>query len=779
MNKFKKSMFAVATLAGVLSPLALAVACTDETKKPIDEKKPISNYSLYANNSPQSLAKRYDSPDIQNVRIGVTFSQDGAQWNALQGIIDRYNAIATNWKNQVDAWNKKSENDLTEDEKTKKEEYEKFLSYYRTVEIKSLGSGGYNAGAESIRNMVSNKNRQELVSVILNYPVVASNLAESGMLLNFDSEDEYLRNTLTDFNHNFTVANQRTSYISNQGTWVIPGLVSSNVQGVNSPVLSYILETMESLGAKIELSQWDAIKAAGQGDRESVKQLWGEKVENAESLSGYTIKDSTFTTFKPLIDFAQKAKKLFKNAVDAKSQLHILGIDDIAGFLQTVIFSAVGADTSEMLVRTKTEGGNILADYSPIRNTESLVGTKMQEFYQILGDAIKTGAVVLKGDGEYTSNDQRNHKFALGIGSTAGYTNNFVQDNRSTTEYVIEDEGKQYAAVKRERFFLKEEQGKKYLKITTNYSRYPQNGIYKTDEISPTLVNDPHQDRYSYFVHGETEKAKFDELYKFAESSNITSQNNKYGLYLFSTTDAASLEAAEKLAKEDTNFVKLGTVTSSRKQNEGAEFVAYYTKDTVSKIKSVTRKGTQVLNQNELFVFDTANKWEKDSDPKVSYLQGPSFMGVHVNDEVDNATRLFVKFLLSNKVYEFDIKARNSTQEDPKFDKKTGKPMDILSSTGSYVFPSSDFTTKNTEDFNAYLKVTHDNFKKVVEADTTGNNWVSYSEIGDPKANEFRNALKSTFISYAKAIVNSGNLSGSYKTEIVDKILAQAKDIFQ
>ncbi|WP_416373451.1 hypothetical protein [Mycoplasmopsis cynos] len=61
-----------------------------------------------------------------------------------------------------------------------------------------------------------------------------------------------------------------------------------------------------------------------------------------------------------------------------------------------------------------------------------------------------------------------------------------------------------------------------------------------------------------------------------------------------------------------------------------------------------TLSDTGLLNEDELLSYPTPGKWKPENKKVVTYVQGPSLIGVKANDVDDEATRAFVKWLISS-----------------------------------------------------------------------------------------------------------------------------------
>ncbi|WP_029512725.1 P68 family surface lipoprotein [Mycoplasmopsis iners] len=779
MNKIKKTLFSLTAGAGLIAPLALSAGCAPQEGGNDDPFTPpiTGGYHVLANDFLKN--GRFDT-ETDKVKVGVTFAQGKDKWNALEGVIAKYNSLATAKKARLEELKAKAEK--TEEEEKEIVELTQFVNVYQPVEITSLGSGGYDAGADYIRNNIKSKNQSQMISLIFNYPTVASYLASEGMLLNLSTEEDGMLNVKLDvFTDSFTKSNANTSNIVNNGTWVIPAAVSTNVLGTNAPVLSYILETMEANGATITISDYAAIKEAGKTDRQTVRTKWGDPIAAEEIKAilgeGYTVTDETLRVGKDLLDFSIKAKKIFAKAKDRKSPVHVLGVDDAAGFIQTLAYSAVDAKDRDFFVSKQyiKDNGvlNSKANYDGIKGINSKIGRKMTEITEKIREAIGVGALVIQGNGQYTSSEEILHNYAFGIGSTSGYNYNFSA-GQTKKVYVVKDGDNEYYAAKTIANLYKKDD--KSIRFETKDDRL-MNGLYKTTNVD-SAINDSNE-KYSYFSLDTTTDANLDAAAEKIQATEQATEGNKNEYPMVIILNANNTKAIEKLKEIATNasdkMFHIGTLYNSRTQGaDGAKFEAFLQLDknlgdTYSSVASLETKGSEsILNENELFALSAPKKWTKEDSKEVVYIQGPSIIGVHTNSETDDATRLFMKWFLSNQEETFTIGG----------EELTGTPSQVFGKAASYIVPVKGFETAAGEQKNKYLQRQLDDFIALSNGASTS---TTYSEIADSRSNDFWNALKNVYISLSQDIYNSANgtVQGNYKTLIVDKIVSLAQTIFK
>ncbi|MGY5139282.1 P68 family surface lipoprotein [Mycoplasmopsis gallinarum] len=793
MKKNKQLLLGLAALAGVATPLvALSAGCAPAPVKPVNPtptpnpnpgtgeggsevtptpdpgtKTPEERKAAEAraNVLPNDASERdvFDTQNTTSVKIGVSFSKGQAQWKAIETLANDYNKIYAIESNG--AWVKKAPHELAavpegQDPKTfySTEDYAKYqfnkqLEMFLPVELVRLGDGGYPAADENIANKISAKNKTELVNLTLNYAATAAKIAQKGMLLNFADENPLLDSydLMKTINPEFLKDNSLTSNVVNSGLWIIPSTKSGNVVAINAPVLSYILETMETNGATIELRDYQSYKTQGANDRTIVKSLWGEPLA-AETIKGilgtnYTVDESTFDEAEKLLDFAIKAQKMFTLSSKANSDVHLFGIDDAAGFIATLTYAQVDADDDNMYVKAITQEtngyANRIADYSAFKDKNSKAMKGMEAIYDKLVEAMKVGAVVLQGNGEYTSTSSIKHKYALGFGSSAGYKNNYVAGSKATYE-VTALNNETRLDINSAKFGGLAKSGTT-LKFTTDDGAH-WNTIFYGDEA---------KSKYNLKIRDE-DKAKVTALLDKITNAetpgtNATDTLNQL-VFVLPQSATAEVEALKSLATSNPDVIGYAGLAYDGVQDEATKEIFFvFNKNNGGKIQLNKLGSEATLQENELFAISAPTKFTDTNEKNIVYVQGPSLMGIHSNETGDKATKLFVKYYLGNNAVASKV-----------------------ASSASYIYPSNELTSYDTsKEKNKFLVVVYQQFKNIINNE----NYKAYSEIGDINGNIFRNSFKSAWNGVYTSVKNNTNLEG-FNTDIIVKVEQGASAIF-
>ncbi|WP_027121494.1 P68 family surface lipoprotein, partial [Mycoplasma leonicaptivi] len=376
----------------------------------------VANVSLGVN--PNGAASSFTQNQKDHIVIGTTYSETGDQAKALNTAIKYYN------ENIADA-----------------------SKGIKPVKQINAGSG-YPAGLNKVRSSLEAKDRDNFFNIVINYPTVATELAQRDMLLSTNSKDEKFDLDINAFSDKFISSNTTTEDLKNTSTYILPFLKSTNVLSLNGPVLSYVFTTMKEKGvvfADADMEWFNNIIEKGKGDLTSVKEYWGEVDSSAEAIltdKGYkkegvkVSKETLFGDYAALLKFAETIQTMFtlsKKGVD--SEAHAFGIDDIAGVFNQALFAAIGADESNMSQRLDLTSGEF--HYNGLKNGEGKL--KGQQIFNLFKDGVEKGTTVIHGPGQYASTKQTYHKFAFAIGSTAGYTHNYIQGSR--TKYINNKNG--------------------------------------------------------------------------------------------------------------------------------------------------------------------------------------------------------------------------------------------------------------------------------------------------------------------------------------------------
>ncbi|MFV8418872.1 P68 family surface lipoprotein [Mycoplasma sp. Sp33II] len=830
--KFKNILLGAAGLVGVTT-VALSAGCNTDTDKPVDgtnTPQPAPQPGPVTPGAAEeifgtTLADRidngqegamitptkesFDQTDVKNVTIGVTFSKGGPQFKTLEAIATKYNSLI-------------------------QQQADKFKGAL-PVKIKSLGSG-YKAGSDSVSRDLNPKqpNKDAFENIIVNYPDVASNLATSNMLLSFNDQVADYNLDLTSFEESFLSANVQTQNIDRVSTWVLPGFKSTTVLAINSPVLSYILETMKSNGLKINPSfeaKVNKIIELGTPDREGVKQIWGAPVQNAATLVAAYAKslpegldESVFNSYSSLMKFAIVAQSLFSVSSTANSGLYVFGVDDFAAVFNQALYSRIYSDekvdgnvikarTAMIESVSKSSTGQISIDYGIIKKPGSLANELAKDIYNETAEAVKAGALRIFPGGQYSSNDQVKHKFAFSIGSTAGYSHNYIEEG-SLVQLVFENNSSLSYTMQSN---LYANSGTGLFTITTKDAKDKSNplltiltGTKYRNNILAYTADDKAVGKYNYKFNSEADQAEFTKVVQSYSLNNTQpAADNKvvFGIIPYNV-DAEKNDAALKTADDKLIAnLKANNIFTGILSGKNGKYISFMLNNayTVSKIDDptgakdkqgqpakidvaaldetakalLTKVGftykaldsTQSLSEKELLSWHTPLKWNKAEKYNVVYLQGPSIIGIHANEKGDAATKLFVKWLIETKEkMQFDVEI-----DQNKVKTYNDTPLNVYQLSMGYITPFKGFY--NNKDFrtqlNPYLQVTFDMFEKLsVKSESEADKFVSFEEPSSTFSSTFREGIQTGFNNLQSSVnnnkVNSGTPVQTYETFITN-----------
>ncbi|WP_322875953.1 P80 family lipoprotein [Mycoplasmopsis felis] len=724
------------------------------------------NYIKRVQNSDQTGG--FSQVQKDSIKLGVSWSNSNAQHQAIKSIVYEYNQL-------IDSISKMT----NEEEKQAAYKKHKISPSSKPVEVIQFGNS-YGDAANRVQKSLSSKDQSGFVNLIINYPPVAAMLAQSEMLLSFNSKNKNIETDINElFDKNFTGVNSQIEGVKKPSTFTLPLFKSTNVLGINGAVLGYFLETLKDLQVQFDPADsayFEQFINASKSDREEVKKIWGEKVAQAEDVIAEYKKapltKSIFETYTEIIKFANTMQKLFaKSAVD-NPDIHVFGIDDIAGVYEQALYAAIGADAGKMIQSVSTNNGKISVDFTTLGNQNAEARTKTQEMFNALSQAFQVGSVYAFPSGQYSSSEQTKHRMAFSIGSTAGYAHNFkkspdvlVRSTINSLDTVLNQDGVLFF---RDKLAAKgNKPGDSEAVLARIGGR--NNKLYKsgtpTDPALPNAIKDTYYymskdaatdekiqnlktDKKSIIVNfvltdQPRTKALKVELDKITDGSveNFVVANQKGDDILFIVIKNAS----------ETDITKFDDIDNLRKTNE-TKF-----KELLAKAKLSVFQETDhtIVNENELFAQITPSKWTKSDPKKVLFLQGPSLIGVRSNNEDELATKAFVYWLLNYKeeltYKQFD---RQGNIEEGKSLGK-GDPISFIQQKMSYVSGTKTLTSlpDNTFGNNKYLSVVLQELKALV----ADNDYVAFEEPGGVGSDAFRNQIKTAWNQKQKQYTEKAN----------------------
>lgn len=690
--------------------------------------------------------------DAKKISLGVSFSSGQPQWNTMASLIKYYNEAHKNDK------------------------------HFLPVELKHLGSG-YPEGENTVITELKAK-RNEVVNLAFNYGSLASRLASSEMrdlykmdkVLNFEDNDKDISVDLKNINEKFARANSNTENLPNNGTFMIPMLKSIQVMSANAPVLQYIFKTFENKGAKFDDSfkksaRYQDIMTNGKGDESEVQKLWGEfESSQQDAVKKLTI-SSTFENLEELLNFANIAQKSFKNSAAKNSRLHILGVDDVSGLIQSLPYAMINADANDFFIQTGLVKNKTTVNYKKIKDKNNKSVKALSEIYNKFKESLATKSLTLLAGGEYTSSYQTKHEYAFGIGSTAGYRHNFISDK--TKKVIFTLKGTDVSGEKDKEFknvIKKTEKGVDQLFVTFKENA---NKVYKST-VDTDKLDDEEKDslRYSYKSLDSATDSKMDEILKKITNTDPEASDNKQWLLFLREDNQSDIKTVKEKGAQE-----VGTVIETKISGASKYKIFFLNDESLLVRKELSSKGT--LQEKELIVFAVPGKWNKSNEKRVIYSQGPSLIGVSRGAKPDRAAKNFAKFLTSlEKIditlskYDKDMKKTKDSRDKPY---KQVTPAQFISDAASYVFPVKGFEKTDTSKIkNKYIVHTYNELKEAV----TNKNVVIYEEPAGFHSSSFRESLGSAFKSAYLKAKNDQPLE-DFDKEIIGSIIASSSQILK
>ncbi|MBT1371741.1 P68 family surface lipoprotein [Mycoplasmopsis bovis] len=691
--------------------------------------------------------------DAKKISLGVSFSSGQPQWNTMASLIKYYNEAHKNDK------------------------------HFLPVELKHLGSG-YPEGENTVITELKAK-RNEVVNLAFNYGSLASRLASSEMrdlykmdkVLNLEDNDKDISVDLKNINEKFARANSNTENLPNNGTFMIPMLKSIQVMSANAPVLQYIFKTFENKGAKFDDSfkksaRYQDIMTNGKGDESEVQKLWGEfESSQQDAVKKLTISSSTFENLEELLNFANIAQKSFKNSAAKNSRLHILGVDDVSGLIQSLPYAMINADANDFFIQTGLVKNKTTVNYKKIKDKNNKSVKALSEIYNKFKESLATKSLTLLAGGEYTSSYQTKHEYAFGIGSTAGYRHNFISDE--TKKVIFTLKGTDVSGEKDKEFknvIKKTEKGVDQLFVTFKENA---NKVYKST-VDTDKLDDEEKDslRYSYKSLDSATDSKMDEILKKITNTDPEASDNKQWLLFLREDNQSDIKTVKEKGAQE-----VGTVIETKISGASKYKIFFLNDESLLVRKELSSKGT--LQEKELIVFAVPGKWNKSNEKRVIYSQGPSLIGVSRGAKPDRAAKNFAKFLTSlEKIditlskYDKDMKKTKDSRDKPY---KQVTPAQFISDAASYVFPVKGFEKTDTSKIkNKYIVHTYNELKEAV----TNKNVVIYEEPAGFHSSSFRESLGSAFKSAYLKAKNDQPLE-DFDKEIIGSIIASSSQILK
>ncbi|WP_029608797.1 P68 family surface lipoprotein [Mycoplasma simbae] len=690
----------------------------------------------------------------------VTFSSGREQFKALEGVIEKYNEVVAQEKEAAQAAVTALKTKLeAEKDKTKKAELQiqldeavKNVRTYMRVSLKNNGSG-YGAGHNNLFSSLTNKDVKSIPNMTINYGSTISEIVERERGVDLSDAKAFGDLALSRdlFETRFASTNDKIQGVKPGLNYSLPFLKSTVAFGINGPVYKYVLKTLKDNGFTIAESLLTKFKVDAEDFNADVEIIKGEnyfgaakdqakinEIFTANKYPNKTIGENVFTEFKTYIQFITDAIQIFQTSSDKdKSTVALLGIDDPSGILNTVVYSKLSGDDSNMLMAVDTDAeGKVVVKFDSIKDANSEAYKANQEVFNLITKAISVGAIKIYGGGSYSSTDQVVHKTGASFGSTAGYKYNYIdaQNVKPNVEFldVLDQKSKKpkHSISVQNVGTVKTVKEKKVLSFAFD------NEFIKSTETT--------KDRF-YYQTQAADDALVDTLKALPETQYLIKVDVADTALLAKVDEYAGTEATKL-------FEKLGVITEFEKGKDApkqkAQWAIYkFKKATAEKVEGKYQVNVptiaDTLQKDELITFIPPQKYDASSTKLTSFLQGPNLYVIN-NGEIQNkATLRFLNFVFKDK-----------TPRDYKFGKKTKQVSNLafISETASYIIPYKGFAQDNAlEKARQENKYLDEAFKLFADEKVT---W--YEEPTSKWSNSFREVFNSTYQTVSKSIRENG-----------------------
>ncbi|QJB71514.1 P68 family surface lipoprotein [Mycoplasma sp. 1654_15] len=675
---------------------------------------------------------RFDQQEDGVIKLGYSFSSTGREAKAIQAIIKKWN--------EFDA--------------TKKATFPNYLPA-----DKMEFQGGYSGAASTISQKLKAQDKTSLVNLLFNYDSVLANINSYDMSVPFVVDTKDSKKNSEDQNEINTFVNDNFSEIFLKNNTLIPGKSadviytipiskSSEMLSVDGVLLGFIINkatesttnpaTIKSEDTAFFKKYQDMAKDTKSADDiKEIEKLWKEyKHLNKEDggLGGFEFSKEKFTNYKDLLDLAQRVKKSFPKASEGDSVLdtvsNVIGFDAIANAVYVLSSSISEGDRSKQIVQVKDRKVSFTA--SQKKDTDSY--NNLKQVFEFLYPYIQDETLKISGKGEYSSDFLKSHQLLFAIGSTAGYSHNFVAntgENKSvyTLKTKINSEVKSQNIEERFTFELiktPKKEVEKAIGYLKNLGTQKESAVFSETDQPQTLLS-------GSLVVDEAAATKIKSILAGTAEFYISS-DKKFGNYV--SSNSIPTESIEKVGKQ---LVKNNS------------FDIFFLNKATNEI--VSQKASAKLNKDELISLASPEKYTSQNTKAIIPLQGPNLFAIHSTEKEDKATIEFVKWFLTSK-------------EDWEKDHKQLTPMEFFKSQTDYISLTNESLNETNPKLRVGSKTAFDVLKK---AKANPNDFVILEDAVDSKSSTFRDAIVTTFTTVANR-EKTGN-----KLDTFDKFLGTLK----
>jgi len=274
----------------------------------------------------------------------------------------------------------------------------------------------YDLHNTSIMNLIKTENKIDLPNIVISNPDLAAKINDYGMNLELNESynNLYIKNVL-----NSNIIGDNKKLLS------LPFATSTQIMGVNKPLLNYIIISLIENGAIIEGERAiiDEILAINlSNDLRKIEDYWIKK----QNASTFIINDEIFLDFNRLISFVNE----ISNNFEYNTSISAIGFDSIEKILQ--LFSNALEEKNFL-----NNSDQSYLDYSFI--SEGTINNELfKKSFDKFMELAKSRFSWVSDGTKYGSTKLVNHKQIFTIGSSTGAQYFYSRDENGNSNYESE-----------------------------------------------------------------------------------------------------------------------------------------------------------------------------------------------------------------------------------------------------------------------------------------------------------------------------------------------------
>lgn len=663
---------------------------------------------------------------------------------------------------------------------------------YMKVEVKFMAVS-YEELLRFLEQQIKVKDTTEMYNLAMAYITGLGIVSGYNMQLRFDKTDNDKDKWGLDgseFEEAFLNFNNNIGGLKPGGVYALPLTKSTPVTAINTPLLSYIFESMIGYGATINEKdkEWfENIIKLGKIDRQPVINELGNPVELEKSNyenGKFVLSRDIFNTGSTLIDFAVKVQQLFEKSRDnPKGSFHALAIEDISNFISAQVFSMTAQEAHDFKNYYTKIGENGFVDYSGYSQKDSESYKKLSELASTIIKASKTGAIYIGNTscctGNFPAYQFRRHQIALSIGSSSNYSLNYYGSSSDLDTYSINID-------------------KNGDKLTKNIGDANIFYVTQVDDSTTagTIANITSNGKHGTLLKSTNKNFSTSNIVLFDKTTDSKVEDfvreifesPEKGVIMKGYKELNEIWYSQKQKLESAGLKLLGksAVMKDGKFVEDENIYGLLNSDLLNNGEIISLKklsNDATLQESELVGINSPRKWSSKNKVNATYVQGASMIGIHSNAEENKATRKFVHWLTNGSENAYKYLDPVTKQERYKLasditkftdnidEALKTKPLKFLYLASPYIVPYKGVFDENTTGATKFATIALNEFRQAANKENK-EKWSLVEEPTDSTTSQFRSVFISAWRNPIIRILEGqgSNVTNDYETEIKKNI---------